>query len=118
MAITKVKKNIHSLRALCCLKPKQAKAVLATSDKDLVCCLCECLYNVSLGNVPVGPKALSTLKKNKSKIRKIISKETSLKEKKKLLEQSGGFLPLVLAPIVSLIGGLVGEAIGGAISKR
>ena len=115
MAIKKVKTHIHCLRALCHLKPKQVKGVIENSDNDLIKCLIECAYNVAHGVVPVSPKTLSKLKKHKSKIRKIIDKGTKLKKKKKLLVQSGGFLPLLLAPIVSLVGGLVGEAIGGAI---
>jgi len=63
-------------------------------------------------------QAFSKLRRHKSKIRKIIDKETKLAKKRELLTQSGGFLPLLLAPIISLVGGLVGEAIGGAISKN
>jgi hypothetical protein len=76
------------------------------------------MLNVANGNVKVPPTVLSKLKKHKSKIRAAVSKKISFKKRKQLIEQSGGFLPLLLAPIVSLVGGLVGEAIGGAISKR
>ena len=118
MGVKTVKRHINSLRALCHLKPKQIKGVIENSDKELVGCICECMYNVANGTFPVPPKTLAKLKKHKSKIRKVIAKRTNFKKKKKLLAQSGGFLPLLLAPIVSLVGGLVGESIGGAIAKR
>jgi hypothetical protein len=118
MAFSKVKKNINTLRALCHLKKKQAKSLLQASDKQLIGCICECVHNVANGNVKISQKSLEKIQKHKSKIRKIIGNDVSYQERKKLIVQSGGFLPLLLAPIVSLVGGLVGEAIGGAISKR
>ena len=114
MGVKTVKRHINSLRALCHFKPKQIKGLIENSDKELVGCICECMYNVAT----VPPKTLAKLKKHKSKIRKVIAKRTNFKKKKKLLAQSGGFLPLLLAPIVSLVGGLVGEAIGGVIAKK
>jgi hypothetical protein len=100
------------------LNPKQVKGVLENSQKDLVSCLCECMHNVAKGSVPIPPATLSKLKKHRKKIRQILNGKTKQKQRKQLLEQSGGFLPLLLAPIISLVGGLVGEAIGGAINKR
>ena len=118
MGVKKIKKHIDSLRALCHFKPKQIKAVLENSDKELVGCICECMYNVANGSFPVPPRTLTKLKRHKSKIRKAINKSTSFKKRKRILAQSGGFLPLLLAPIVSLVGGLVGEAIGSAMAKK
>ena len=47
-------------------------------------------------------------------MRKLASKKDkykTIKKKRQLLLQEGGFLPALLAPIISLAGGLIGELV-------
>lgn len=52
------------------------------------------------------------LRRHTKKLRKITNNKTSLKEKRKLLAQRGGFLPLLLAALPAL-----GSIVGGVISR-
>jgi len=44
----------------------------------------------------------------------LVDKRVGIKKKKRLLKLKGGFLPFVLGPILSVLGGLAGRAIGKA----
>ena len=70
-------------------------------------CICECVKNVLVGNVKLTPEHKRKLKRHKHSLRKLTSKKTSQKEKKRLV-QSGGFLGALLGPIVKVLGGLFG----------
>lgn len=80
-------------------------------DKDFVKCICECAKNILIGNVPLNVKQEAELRKRKSALRRLVKKKTSLKAKKAII-QKGGFLGAILAPIVSVLGGLIGNALG------
>jgi hypothetical protein len=115
----RVRKHLATLQFLAkSAKPSQAKAVLKCANKDLVGCLCECIQNVTMGNVAIGKSRRKKLSKHKRRLRQILDKGTNLSSKRKLLVQSGGFLPLLLAPIIGIAGSLIGDAISGAINNR
>jgi hypothetical protein len=115
----RVRKHLAVLQFLAkSAKPNQAKAVLKCADRDLVGCLCECIQNVAMGNVAIDKGRKKKLAKHKQCLRQILDKGTKLKKKRKLLVQSGGFLPLLLAPIIGIAGSLIGDAISGAINRR
>lgn len=97
-----IKRHHHLLSLLAHAKPSQRAAILKTATSSQVKCLCEICKNVLCGNVPVS---VSKLKKYKSTIREVAQKSTNLNRKRKLLCQKGGFLPLILPAIISLLTG-------------
>ncbi len=107
----RVKKHLHTLKLLKTAKPKLRKSLLAQSDNDLIQCLCECCHNVLNGNIKLSPKQKKALSRHKKHLRNLTTKKLSLKKKRHLLVQKGGFLPALLGPIIgiasSLIGGLL-----------
>lgn len=111
----RLQNNFDTIKVLSKRNPKQNKAIIQAANNELVKCICECIQNVTNGVVKISPCSKSKLHKHKNKIRQIINKRTDMKKKRKLLEQSGGFLPLLLAPVVGLLGSVVGEAISNAI---
>lgn len=87
--------------------------MLRTANKSQIHCLCEICLNVLEGNVPVQVKKLH---KYRNAIRKIANRSTSMNQKKKILvNQAGGFLPLILPAVLSGLAGMVGKAIGKRI---
>jgi hypothetical protein len=50
-------------------------------------------------------------------LREIVDRKTNLTKKRKLLVQKGGFLPALLAPIIGVATGLIGDLIGNLIKK-
>jgi hypothetical protein len=97
------------------MKPGGIKSAMLNASPDLVHCLCECIHNVSKGNIPIAPKAHKKLRRHRKQIRQILNRKVKAKRKKQLLSQTGGFLPLLLAPIISVLGGFLGETISSAI---
>ena len=89
---------------------KQRKKLLKQGGKALQLCLQECALNILNGNVPLTPFQLKKLRRYKDKLRKLTKKRTSLKEKV-AIEQRGGFLPALLAPVV-------GAVLGAILKKR
>ena len=118
---TRVKRQAPVLRVLAKNDPHVCKAILRGADSDLLKCLSECAYNILRGNVKLTPAQKAKLSKYKQKLRKVGDKKTTLKQKQKVI-QTGGFLPALLAPLLSsVIVPLAGEAVKGivkAVSKK
>ncbi len=94
-----------------CQEKPERKSVVSNANRELIQCICECVHNVVNGNIPISKPRVEKLAGHKKKIAKLLSKQTGLKQKKKLLIQSGGFLPLLLTPILGIVGSLIGDAI-------
>jgi len=74
-------------------------------SSEFVACICECVKNLLLGNVPLSATQKKRLSSKKKALREIVLKKTSLRKKKSLI-QRGGFLGALLGPIISILGGL------------
>ena len=118
---SRVRRQAPILQVLAKAHPHVCQAILKGADKDLLQCLSECAYNILQGNVHLTPSQKASLTKYKQKIRQVANKRTALKQKQKIV-QTGGFLPAILAPLLtSVIAPLAGEAVKGiakAISKK
>ena len=106
-----VRKHVDFLHLLCHCSPKKRKTLLVAADKDLMKCLYEIALNVCEGRVPLSSKQVVRLKKAKKYIRFLADKNRSLESKRKMLIQRGGFLPALIAPLASLVGGLISGAL-------
>ena len=85
---------------------KERKRLLKQGGKALQLCLQECAHNVLKGNVPLTGSQLKTLRKHKEKLRKVAKRSTSRRDKL-AIEQRGGFLPALLAPVVGAVLGAI-----------
>lgn len=86
--------------------PKLRKAVFENANNGLVTTINEIILNTLNGNSPVNKKTKEKLKKYKKEMRCLICPKKSVKSKRKLLIQKGGFIPALLA---SLLTGIVGK---------
>ena len=107
----RLRRNFASLKVLQKAKIKQRKALLTNANTDLVLCIAEIVHNLLKGNVKVGSKQRSQLKRYKKVLRRLANKGTSTKLKKKLLIQQGGFLSALLGPAIGIIGSLLGNVL-------
>jgi len=105
----RVDKHLSTLEYLKTAKPKLRKLILHESDIDLIRCICDCCHNTLNGNIQLTPKEKKSLNRHKRHIRKLTSKRISLKEKRGILEQEGGFLPALLTPILGIAASLIGS---------
>lgn len=97
-----VRKHLPLLQSLQNSKPKIRKQILKKADASLINTLLECINNVLIGNVPLNKTQKDKLKRYKNILRKLVQSNSSFKEKKNLIVQSGGaFLPALLVPIIT-----------------
>ena len=101
----RMKKQSLCLQML--IKTKNAKlrkAILEHADPELIRALCECAHNILRGNVQMTQQENERLGKYRSKLRLLASKRgLSVKQKRRKLQQTGGFLPALLAPLAASV---------------
>lgn len=97
------KRHCVILHALCYLSEAQRKALLAKADPALIRCISECALNILRGNVTLSSREKKRLKPYVRLLRRLAEKRTSVTSRKRAIIQKGGFLPLLLAPILSAI---------------
>lgn len=89
-------------------KPKLRNAIVKNADDDLIKTLHEIAHNTLHKNNPINVKQKKILKRYKTPIRSLACPKRSLSQKRKLIIQSGGFLPALLGTVLS---GLIGSII-------
>ena len=103
-------KYFELLKFLANTNTKNRKVLLEKADRQLINCICECAYNVFYGNIDLTPKQKKALRRYKSVLQELINdKNRAIRRKRNLLVQKGGFLPVLLAPIIGLAASLIGE---------
>ena len=80
--------------------------MVASCDKNLIDCFCECSKNILKGNVPLNRVQFQRLRRQKNNLRLLALKKTPLNKKRKIL-QKGGFLGALIVPALSALAGLL-----------
>ena len=80
---------------------KLRKAILEHADADLISALCECAHNIL--RVRLTPREKVRLRKYKNKLRLLLNKRLSVSRRRREIQQSGGFLPALLAPLATTV---------------
>lgn len=107
------KRHLALLHALYHGTPIERKALLKKADKGVIKCICECALNILRGVVNIKASAKKHLKKYKNTLRTLASSTKCVqrgrgwgwKAKKRIILQKGcgGFLGLLLAPIIDTL---------------
>ena len=100
--------------------PRIKKELLKHATKSQRKALIQMIVNIVRGNVPLSMNQKNNLKKHKNKLRKICNHCYNSKTNKvinrnigkKTIDQIGGALPFLIAPILALI---AKAALGGAV---
>lgn len=93
----------HLLEALQVLKPKYRTALLKACDDDEINIICECIYNVLKGKIPLEKEEKLKLNKHKNILRKLVSKGKQKLRKTIIIQKGGAFLPLILGAVLSAL---------------
>lgn len=91
------------LRALHLLKPKFRKILLKACNEGEINCICECIFNVLHGKVPLKEEERTKLKKYKNTLRKLVAKDGYKLRKNIIIQKGGAFLPIILGSVLSVI---------------
>ena len=101
-----MKRNESLLRLLRKLKPSVVRAVMKEASPDLIKALCECSLNILKGNIKLNSSQKKKLALHKNILRTLVSKRTSMKKRKTIL-QKGGLIGALLAPVLGVLGSLL-----------
>lgn len=97
-------KNLALLNKLAKAKHAERRKILGAASLQLIRSIVECIENVLKGIVKLKNECLNKLKRHKKVLRAVYSVGSKLSDKKKVIVQSGGaFLPILLAPVVSIL---------------
>lgn len=101
-----LKRCRHILHVLKTADPKLRKAILHNAPKHLIHALSEICYNTLQGNVHMSKQTKAKLHPYKNVIRELANSRVKHGRKRRILQQKGGFLGVLLG---SLLSGLVGS---------
>jgi hypothetical protein len=59
-------------------------------------CLCEILYNMCTGNVPLSRRTVDYLRSHEPELRTLLKSNLPLSKRKRIINQTGGLVPLVV----------------------
>ena len=102
--------NKAVLKTLSTCKKCMRKNILKTASKELVGTICEAVDNLLNNNIPVPDHIKEKLHKYKCPMRKLV-KKSSLKEKRNILVQKGGFLEYLIPAAISAISSLINNVL-------
>ena len=105
---SRVHKHAVQLKMWRDASPKLRKQILHHCGEDFLNCVCQCVMNVSTGNLPLTSAQKQKLSRHRNKLRELVLKKTP-KRKKIDIIQKGGFLGALITPILSILGGLLGS---------
>lgn len=103
----RVRRNWGLLKILVKAGPRQRKAILCNANNDLVGAIAEIALNTLKGNLPLKPSQYRSLKRKKGVIKKLSDRKVSLKKKKQIILQSGGFIGPLLGTAIPLLTSLL-----------
>lgn len=95
--------------------PPLRKKLIQTASKEVIDTVCECCLNVLKGTIPLSKHQKQCLGKHRHVLRQMVQKKIPIRQKKKMLVQRGGILPLLLGPILK---GVLGTMLGGLVGAR
>ena len=98
----RVKKNYPLLKWLSQAKPRVARSVIGSVDKEVLDSICEVCLNILKGNVPLSPDQKRRLCKHKQTLRRLACSSRGSEKVKRALVQKGGFLGALLHPLLSI----------------
>lgn len=113
-----IPKSYHPmLLALASAKPKVRNLILKSLDAHTIRILAQIAANLLHGNIPVTKTQQRKVQKFKRLFTILTNKYTTTEQKRKALIQQGGFLPLLLPIIGSIVSSAAGALINRAVSK-
>ena len=90
--------------------------------KDIKNCVIDAISEISsnclLGNIPLTNCNYKKLQKYKNTLRALSTKNISRIKKRKLIQQKGGFLNILLPPVLTLLATAIGNIIDRRLHKN
>jgi hypothetical protein len=111
MIARNLRRDAATLRALATASQTLQRSMIARADKRLVLTLVNAAKEIIKGNVKLSPTQLRRLRPYEKTLRELVTSK-SIKNRKKSL-QTGGFIGVLLKPLLHLVGGALLNGLGG-----
>lgn len=108
----RLRKHAKTLQVLATCDKHLRKSIIKGAKPDLISCISDICYNTLQGKVKLNPKEKRKISKYKNKLRKIANPATTLQSRRELIQRGGGFLQLLLRPLLTVIAPLVKSLFG------
>ena len=106
-----MKKHLYFLSLLSETHPFQQRALLETAEPHQVGAICECIYNIVHGNIPIPEGIKEELVPRKEMLWDLAGTKVPYKIKKEILLQSeGSILGVLILPAISAILGFINNS--------
>ncbi len=110
MTLHRLWRNLPHLKDLKKSSAKKRRKIISSAPPELINTLCDCCLNATSGTLKLSEPLKKKLKRHAPAIRALSKKKQSVKKRRQILLQKGGFLPLLIAPILGLVlKGLLGN---------
>lgn len=103
----RLRRNWELLKALVKATPTVRKTILRDASSDLISAIGEIALNILKGRIPLKEHQKNILKKWRKAIRKLSDKTMPIKKRKRVVNQSGGFIGALLGFAIPLITSLL-----------
>lgn len=108
MTLKKVLECLPALERIARSRSQKRRVELLKEAKNCIFfAISEICLNVLNGNIRLSKYRMRKLEPYKNSVRKIALKSTTLPARKKLIIQSGGFLPSLLIPSISVLAEII-----------
>ena len=97
--------------------PKRRKLLVDWASNKDIDAISEIALNTLNGNIKLTPNIYRKIKKHKKIIRLLASTKPKINQKKKIIKQSGGFLPFLIPAAISAVSNLL-PAVIKAIKRK
>ena len=108
---SKVNQHLPFLCTCFTSRGKQRKVMISHASKGQIEAISEVALNLLKGNIMVPSSSFKRLKPHKAKLLHLTRKTPSLKKKKEVLNQQGGFLPALASLIAPFALDLLGKVL-------
>jgi hypothetical protein len=82
---------------------KEKKLLISKVNDCVIKSIAEISHNCLIGNVPLSSCSYKKLKKYKEVLRKVADKKISIKKKRTVINQRGGFLNILIPAALALL---------------
>lgn len=113
----RVKEYFFILVALDAASDEVKMSAMEYAPKQFLLAITEIAKNIASGNVPLSDEEYEKLNRYAKSINEIIDKKTSMRRKRKILQQ-GGFLGILARPVVQALSPLLSNLVSGLFPNR
>lgn len=112
------KKYESQLQKLVSAKPKERIEIIKNATPRFIQLIVDAVFNVLKGNLRIVDRHYKKLRPHKRTLLFLAKKSNSIESKRNaLLRKKGGFIPVILAPLVASLAGAVFDKIIDTVSN-